>query len=750
VRDRRFAVLFSLAFTVLACSTEGDSREHLANGDAFVEAKQLDKALVEFRNAVQLDENSGEARLKLADAYAANGQPELAYREYIRAADLLPKDPQAQIKAAKFLVLARQYEDAVSRAKRAVDIAPQNVDARIALANALAGVRDLEGALTQIREAIAVDPARSQPYTALARLRSQQGQDDEARAAYADALRLEPNSIPAHLALANFQWSHGERENAEQTLKKAHALDPADVATNRVLATFYLGSGREDEAEHYLRTVADTSHAAADRLALADFYIRRQRFKEARELLIVVRADRAARNEADIRLSRVDETEGHAEAADDRLQRVLKRDPNFIPALLLRAERSIRAKKYEEALADANNAVSVNPRLLAPYYVRADAEMRLHREADAIKSYTEILRLEPGEVDAMVALSRLHLARNVIDSAVLYAEEAASAAPRNPNVRLTLVRAWVARGDDERAAAEVNELVKAPNPSAEVFVLDGSLRLKKGDSAGARRAFERALTLDPRSHEALATLTSIDVHERQFAAARARLEPVLQAEPDNAEFLALAAKVGLASGDLTTADTMLRRCAAHDARQMECFALLARLYQSQKRLDALVKEFDEQARKEPSNVEARLIAAVAVHTAGDVTGAQRRYEEILKIDSRVALAANNLAALLVERGTNISYAEHLATSAAEQMPTNGEVLDTLGSVFLKRSLSGQAVKYFQQAVALEPENAMFHYHLGQAYALSNDTERARGAFRTAIRLNAKFTAAHDALAALGR
>jgi Flp pilus assembly protein TadD len=162
----------------------------------------------------------------------------------------------------------------------------------------------------------------------------------------------------------------------------------------------------------------------------------------------------------------------------------------------------------------------------------------------------------------------------------------------------------------------------------------------------------------------------------------------------------------------------------------------------------LVREFDERARRERNPVRDMLVAAVAVHTAGDLADAERRYEAILKRDPRAALAANNLAALYVERGTNLLYAEQLALSAAEQVPTNGNVFDTLGAVYAKRGWHPSAIRYFRHAVALEPGNALFHYHLGHAYAASDDRERARESFQTAVRLNANFSAAREALTSL--
>jgi cellulose synthase operon protein C len=170
----------------------------------------------------------------------------------------------------------------------------------------------------------------------------------------------------------------------------------------------------------------------------------------------------------------------------------------------------------------------------------------------------------------------------------------------------------------------------------------------------------------------------------------------------------------------------------------------------QGRLEQAIAHFDSEAQRQPGDVASRLIAAVAVHTRGDVQDAERRYKEVLKIEPRAVLAANNLASLYLERGENLHDAEQLAIAAVEQAPGEAEVLDTLGSILMRRSLHGRAIKLFEQAVSLEPNNARLQYNLGTAYAKGTDPVRAREALREAVRLNPRFADARDALQALDR
>src|SRR5262245_23058507 len=108
-----------VALAAGACSNPEEQKQaYFANANRFVADKKYQEAIVEYRNALRIDDKFGEARLKLADAYVAAGNAANAYKEYNRAADLMPDNKEAQIKAAQFLLLGGQFEDAKTRALR--------------------------------------------------------------------------------------------------------------------------------------------------------------------------------------------------------------------------------------------------------------------------------------------------------------------------------------------------------------------------------------------------------------------------------------------------------------------------------------------------------------------------------------------------------------------------------------------------------------------------------------------------------
>ena len=728
------------------CSTEPRNVPHLERGKAHLAAGNFKTAVIELKSAVDREPQSGDARLHLAHAYAAAGQPELAYRESIRAADLLPDNSDAQLEAAAYLLKAKQFDDAAARARRVLERVPDNVDAQILLANALAGLHDADGALAYINRAIAADPLRADSYASLAHIQVVQGRTDEAHDVYLTAVRLAPTSVPAKIALAAFQWSTGDRHKAEQTLEAAHALEPTNLVVNRALATSYTASARAVDAERHLRLALSSSSSDDDRLRLVDFYIAQRRLTEARTVLST--ANQLVTTAVQTRFARIEYLEGRVDAASDRLQRARATEPNYAATMTLRAQQSVLYRRWQDAIWEADAALAAQPRSTAAYYVRAEAELQLRRYDAALQSYGEIMRLDSQAVDAKVALSRLHLSFNTLDTAMLYAQEALNLSPQHLGARLALIRSYLARGEDALAASALAQWPPGAAKVPEKFVLEGILSSKKGDTRAARSAFERAVQLEPASLEPLRVLTAMDVTRRDFDAAAKRLDVALAVKPGDPDLLTLSAKVSLARGDLRQAESALRRAVDGDPLNITSVALLVRTFVAQGRLAAALEEFDARVARTPGDIAARIVAAVIVHTNGNTGEAERRYREVLKIEPRAAIAANNVAAIYFERGENLSDAEQFAAMAARCAPNDAEVLDTLASIVLRLRQHGRAIKLYEQAVAIEPDNAMLHYHLGVAYASSDDTQRARQSLGTAVRLNTNLTAARQALDSL--
>lgn len=745
----RIAIAALAVAALSGCSRDPQAakQEHLARGEQYVADGKYHEAIIEFRNAVQLDARFGEARYQLAEAYLHVGDGENALREYVRAADLLA-DPKVQLKAGTLLLLAGRNDDAKARAEKVLAADGGNIDAHILLGNALAGMKDLDGAIEQMQRAIKADPNAGLSYATLGNFELQRGNRPEADAAYTKAIELDPRSAPARVALGNYRLATGDREQAEAAFLEAVSLDPKSAVALRSVVTLYLMQRQYDKAEPYLVKLVEVSKESTPGFVLADLYAATGRPELAIERLQTLQQNQADFVPAKLRLANIDYVAGRRAEGYADLDEAIKAAPKAPQGHVMKARFLMADRRIDEAVAELRTAVSVAPDYPAARFWLGQVALGQHKLDEARAAFTETLKLAPAYVPAQIALSALSLEARDADQALSYATQAVTAAPREPEPRAALIRALLARNNVDRARDELKVLQAQYPALAATHVLQGAVDMAAKDHVAAEQAFSRALALDPGSYDALNGLVATQLAAGNVAAAQARVGEAVAKAPTDVPTLLIAARTQLAARDYAAAEASLRKAIDADPQRLEAYTLLGRLYATQNRLDEALREFDEIARRQPDSVSANTAAATLQLALNRRAEAKARYQKVMDLDSNAAVAANNLAWLQAEDGDNLDVALQLAQTAVARLPKYAEVNDTLGFVYLKKGLYPQAIKAFEHSVELDPRNPIYRYHLGLSYARSGDAAQARESLGSALKLSPSFDGAEDARAML--
>ncbi len=144
--------------------------------------------------------------------------------------------------------------------------------------------------------------------------------------------------------------------------------------------------------------------------------------------------------------------------------------------------------------------------------------------------------------------------------------------------------------------------------------------------------------------------------------------------------------------------------------------------------------------------EGALQHALLLEGSGRLQEARRAYEEVLKIQPDQTVALNNLAYLKAEAGDDLPGALKLAQHARDLSPRSADVIDTLGSIYLKMNRAESAADAFREALGVRDDPA-FHFHLGLALLQKGDRPAARAELESARKgkLSAADLAKIDAL-----
>src|SRR6185295_4168073 len=118
--------------------------------------------------------------------------------------------------------------------------------------------------------------------------------------------------------------------------------------------------------------------------------------------------------------------------------------------------------------------------------------------------------------------------------------------------------------------------------------------------------------------------------------------------------------------------------------------------------------------------------------------AKRLCRQAHDIDPTAPLVAAELAFLYLEHGGDVNTAVSLAQVAKQQLPNSPVTADALGWAYYKMGSPASAITQLKESTEKAPENPIYQYHLGMAYAASRRADLAAQALRLALKTDPNF------------
>jgi tetratricopeptide (TPR) repeat protein len=312
---------------------------------------------------------------------------------------------------------------------------------------------------------------------------------------------------------------------------------------------------------------------------------------------------------------------------------------------------------------------------------------------------------------------------------------------------LARAKAAVAAGKLADAAGDLDAVIHSVPTLAAAHALRGEVELRRRNFNAASAAYARALELDPASFDALRGRVALDLLEQRHAAALASVERRLAATPDDAAVLMLAASLYQATGAPDRRAAALRRVVEVDPGNPTAFVALLGLYVDEGRLGQAFSEYEQLARA-PAAAGAETMLGLILEAQRKPIEARAAYEKALVSSARSAVAANNLAWLLVQRAESREDALQLALTATRLQPDSAAFHDTLGWIYLEKGLPEAALPPLEFSVATAPADPQYRYHLSLAYAQTGATDKATRELLEVLKLKPGYANAEQALRAL--
>ncbi len=735
------ALLCALA-ALTGCSRDPNVRKqkYLESGERYYDKGAYREAEIQFQNAIQVDARFAEAHYKLAQTAMKLEQWPLAYQELAKTIEIQPDQYAAHLDMANLLILGRQFNDAREHLDLLVKEQPNNPEVYIALSNFHAATNNTTAALADMQKALSLDPSRSESYLNLALLQMHGQQWDAAEASFKKAIELDPKSSSALISLGNFYQTRGRFPEAEQMFRRAMDVAKDDPAPRLSLASLYMAENKNSQAEEFLRqSKNDFPTNSVGYRMLGDFYYANNQIDKATDEYASLYKDHprdpmVKKNYIQLLIlkDRIDE----ARKLNDE---VLKVKPDDIDAQIFKGEIENRSKKPNDAVNTLQAVLKSDPDNGIAHYQLGLAYDQLGNITRAESEWRDAVRVRPDIVEAHRALAGVAIHKRDAAGLDQEADQIINLQPGSPDGYLLHAIADIDRKDYATADDYLHRsLQKEPNNPA-AYVQVGNLRIAQNQFADAQKAYQQALDLDPTSTDALGGVLNVYLLQKQpdraIAAANAQLAKV----PKSAGFHIMLGQLLMEqSKDFPAAEQEFQQAADLDKKNSEALVKLGLVQNMSGHPDQALQTFLNGAKVNPNEIAFYLLAGGIYESKQDWEDAKQEYQKVLEIQRDNPLASNNLAYVMLQQGGNVDVAFAMAQTARRQLPDNPNTADTLGWAFYKKNVYGSAITLFKEAVTKQPQNPLFNYHLGLAYAKSGQRSLARQQLDRVVKIKPNF------------
>jgi cellulose synthase operon protein C len=745
VKGSRFwyavAAVCVLAALLTGCSRDPNVRKqkYLESGQRYYDKGQYREAEIQFENAIQVDSRFADAHYKVALAAMKLQQWPTAYQELLTTVQLQPDQYAAHLDMANLLIMGRQFNEAKEHLDLLAQKQPDNPDVYIARANYYAATSNTTAALADMQKALQLDPNRSDSYLNLALLQVRGQQWDVAEVNFKKAVTLNPKSTNALLSLGSFYQTRGRFPEAEQVFRRAIETAADDPSPRLSLAALYMAENKPGQAEEFLRqSKKDFPNDSVGYRMLGDFYFANNQLDKATAEYAVLYQDHAKdlvvkKNYIQLLIlkDRLDE----ARKLNDEVVKAKRDDPD---AQVYKGEIEIRSSKASDAVNTLQAVLKNDPDNAVAHYQLGLAFDQLGNTNRAEAEWRDAVRLRPDIVEAYRALAGVAIHRGDPGELAKEADQIIAVQPAAPDGYLLRAVADIDRKEFSTADEYIHRsLEKEPNNSA-AYIQLGNLRMAQNKYAEAQKAYLQGLDQDPNSTDALGGVLNVDQAQKQPDRAIARLKTQLSRYPQNVGFHIMLGALLEERKDLAGAEQEFKQAFDLDKKNSEALVKLGAVQHERGATDQALQTYLDGSKTNPKEIAFYLLAGGIYESKQDWDNAKQQYRKALEIQPENPLASNNLAYVMLQQGGNVDVAFAMAQTARRQLPDNPNSADTLGWAFYHKQVYTSAINLFKEAVKKDPDNALFNYHLGLAYAKTGQAALAKQQLDRVVKIKPNF------------
>ena len=767
IKIKLMAILLFVSLLVSCAEAERSKVSHLEKGIVYLDNNNIDKARIEFKNALQIDPKYSRAYYYMGMLEERNKNLRKALSYYNGAMELSPKDLEPKIKVAKIYLVVGTKEYIKKSKEMLTEIIaldPDNIEANLILSTIdykegrqEKAISDIETLLVKNDDSVEIISLLSTMYSSrgenikamsllskgvqrqpdnvslrmsYAKLLSNNNNYKETEAQLLKIIELKPESFSFYLSLSNFYKTHKQIRKAEEVIRRSIEANKDDVNRYYSLIEFLKDQKSVNDAEmELIGLISDKPDLYGLQFALSDMYVDTNRLDKAISQLKRIIANRSYQKEgvkARLKLSSLLLKEGEIDNADKLVLEVLSEYPNSSEALLIKSKIALN-----------NNDVLV-----------------------AINGLRAILKNQPASIDVSLMLSKAHilnsdndLAENVLKNSIDFNQSDPEVYcnyikflmeyARYKESFIVLDRALTLFPDDYDLMelnillvtqisdkSEYNDLLSVLQKkypiNSDLYIKRGKRFLRMRKYNNALKEFESAYELSVNKYRALELIVHTHIMRNSSAEAVSRLQSMLSDKNNKSVAYRLLGLIYTKENDFDKAILNYKQAIKDSKTWVIPYMDLSSLFLKNNMIDQAIEVYRD-AIKFVSGVEnIKMKLALLYEKKKNYRSAVALYDEILAVNPTNLMVKNNLVLLLIKEADN-KPALNRARVLIDEFKTMQQprFKDTYGWVSFNLGETEKAAKVLGEVVESSPDVADFKYHFAVVLNQLGDFKKAK-------------------------
>lgn len=569
---------------------------------------------------------------------------------------------------------------------------------------------DLDNALLEMRRALKYNEGSVWVRLDLAEILDKSGNTREAISEAQEASRLDPKSPEPHWVLANLYFkSHGnDRASVRESLKQAvHELelmrdnDPSDERSYFALGQAYLELGQPEKGvqafEKYQSLVPGVDAGYA---AIAEYY----------------------------------EKIGNHDKAIEYLNKAVQSQPDSPKSMMLLANLLTKMDRDKEAIPLYRKILTMSGDNPAVKRQLAVSLLDSGEFDESVRFLEELRKSSPGDMEIQILLGRALIGARQFARAADILKGVLEDAPDSKEAKFYLGAAYQQNGNPAEAAKIFAELLNAKKTDSQEDDANRTLFQQNlaaayqdmGENDKAIALYESMVKGDAQDNPHLNFLL-IDAYRRnkQFDKAVPLGKLQYEKHPTDVNLGLVYARTLGDSGKTKEGAELLQKMLQADPANVDIYVNLSQIYLQEKKYSDAEKILQRAGDRKLDNERLKFVLATIYEKQKDFDRAESVFKEILKDKPKNAVVLNYIGYMLADRGVRLQEAVKYVEEALAIDPNNGAYLDSLGWAFFKLNQMDKAEKYLLKAVEIVKNDPVIHDHLGDLYFKTGDLEKAR-------------------------